>query len=195
MTNLRPMTVVLLLAALGRPGAAAGPSAPEAIPKLWADLGSKDPATAERVMAQLAARPAQTASFLRKHLHPVVAPERGRVARWLADLDSDDFPTREQATEELKKAAEVVEPALKEALGKSPSPEAQVRIRRLLERMRAERLNPSADRRRAVRAVEVLERIGDGEARKVLNLLSRGAREAQLTVEARAALERLEASR
>jgi hypothetical protein len=115
------------------------------------------------------------------------------VAGWLAELDSDDFATRERATQGLEKQGEVVESALLEALGQSPSLEARRRIQRLLEGVKAERLNPSAERCRAVRAVEVLERIGDAKSRQVLVLLARGAPEAQLTVEARSALKRLEA--
>jgi hypothetical protein len=44
---------------------------------------------------------------------------------------------------------------------------------------------------REVRAVEVLERIGDAEARRLLEALARGEPEARLTKEARAAAERL----
>jgi hypothetical protein len=42
-----------------------------------------------------------------------------------------------------------------------------------------------------VRAVEVLEQIGNREARQVLADLARGASAAQQTIEAKAALERL----
>jgi hypothetical protein len=87
----------------------------------------------------------------------------------------------------------VVDSALTGALEKSPSLEARRRIMRLLERVTGERFNPSAHRLRAVRAVEVLERIGDAKARQLLDILAKGAPAAQLTVEARAALERLQA--
>ena len=174
---------------------AAESSASKGLEKLWADLTSKDPAIIEQVMAQLAARPAQTVPFLREHLHPVSAPGPCRVSRWLAELDSDDFATRERATQELEQRGEMVESALTRALGKSPSLEARRRIKGLLERVRAERFNPSANRLRAVRAVEVLERIGDAKARQLLGMLAQGAPAAQLTVEARAALERLQTPR
>jgi hypothetical protein len=42
-----------------------------------------------------------------------------------------------------------------------------------------------------LRAVEVLERIGNAEARRVLEALAKGAPEARLTREARTSLERL----
>jgi hypothetical protein len=190
------MTVALLLAALNYFGAGAAElSACQGLEKLWADLGSSDPVTAERVMVQLAAKPAQTVPFLREHVRPVSAPDPCRVAQWLSDLDSDAFATRERATEELEKLSEVAEPALNKALGGSPSLEVRRRIKGLLERVTAERFNPSANRRRAVRAVEVLERVRDARARELLGILAQGAPKAQLTVEARAALERLETPR
>jgi hypothetical protein len=185
-----------LLVALSYLGASAAElSACEGLEKLWADLGSRDPVTAERVMAQLAARSLQTVPFLRERLRPVSVPDPCRVARWLSELDSDAFATRERATQELEKLAEVAEPALNEALGKSPSLEARRRIKGLLEGVTAERFNPSADRRRAVRGVEVLERVRDAGARELLGILAQGAPKAQLTVEARAALDRLETQR
>jgi hypothetical protein len=60
-----------------------------------------------------------------------------------------------------------------------------------LDKVKGERLAPSPDRLRAVRAVEVLERIDDCAARRLLTALAAGAPEAQLTVEAKSALERL----
>jgi hypothetical protein len=47
--------------------------------------------------------------------------------------------------------------------------------------------------RRQVRAVEVLERVGGADARRVLEALARGAPEARLTQEAKAALARFAA--
>jgi hypothetical protein len=92
------MTITLLLTVTSF---GAEPPVYRGLEKPWAELAGKDPAIAEQVMAQLAARPAETVPFLREHLHPVPAPDPCRVARWLAELDSDDFATRERATQEL----------------------------------------------------------------------------------------------
>lgn len=159
--------------------------------RLWAELGSKDPVRVDRAMTGLVARPAPTVAFLQKRLSPVPAPDGRLMARWLAELDHERFAVREKASRELHRLGEVAEPALHRALANRPAPEARRRIERLLGMLRAERLSPPADRLRAVRAVEVLERIGNPAARRVLAALARGTPEAQLTVEAQAALERL----
>ena len=53
---------------------------------------------------------------------------------------------------------------------------------------------PTPDRRREARAVEVLERIGTAEARRMLKGLSGGIPEVSLTRDARDALRRLSGS-
>jgi RNA polymerase sigma factor (sigma-70 family) len=114
-----------------------------------------------------------------------------RLAGWLADLESDQYTTRQQATEELEKLGEAVELALRSALENRPPLESRCRIRWLLDRLRAERLSPPPERLRTMRAVEVLERIGTSQARQLLDLLARGAPDVALTIEAKCALDRL----
>jgi hypothetical protein len=106
-------------------------------------------------------------------------------------LDSKRFAVREKATRELEQLGGVIEADLKDTLRRRPSAEARRRIERLLEKMRRERLFPQAEQLRAARAVEVLERIGDAGARRLLATLAGGAPAAPLTVEAKTALERL----
>jgi hypothetical protein len=177
MSTPRWTLAVLLLGAVGLTVHAAAPP-PETLEHLWAELATTDPVKPERVMARLLARPAQTVSFLRKYLRPVTVDGR-RVAQWLAELDSDQYEIRERASKALEHLSEAVEPELRR------------RIERLLKRVRGERLSPSGQRRRAVSAIEVLERIGNAEAQEVLAALARGAPTAALTVDARGALERM----
>src|SRR5262249_16809073 len=119
---------------------------------------------------------------------PVRAPDvrRGEhIARWIGDLDSEDFAVREAANRGLEAVGESARPALMRALAGKPSAEA----RRRLEQLVAGLDGPT--RRRAVRSVEVLERIGTAPAREILERLARGEKEARLTEEVRAALARL----
>jgi hypothetical protein len=158
--------------------------------QLWAELATNDPVKADRVMTHLVARPAQTVPFLRRRLRPVTVDGQ-RVALWLAELDSNQYEIRLRASNALEDLSEAVEPELRKALAGKPSLEVRRRIERLLKQVRGERLSPSAQRRRAVSAIEVLERIGNAEAREVLAALARGAPTAALTVDAKGALERL----
>ena len=121
-------------------------------------------------------------------MRPVPVVLEKDLAPLLADLEADDFKTREQASEALKKAGEQAVPVLKKALGRKPAPEARKRIERLLEQLTQQ--TPAAVLR-GLRATEVLEHLGTPEAKHVLLSLSGGAPEALVTREAKASLQRL----
>jgi hypothetical protein len=106
----------------------------------------------------------------------------------LADLDSDSFNQREKATAALAGLGDRAGPALRSAL-KEASPEARRRIQELLDKLAEGRLSP--DELRGLRSVEVLERVGNEEARHVLEEIAKGMPEARLTLAAKAAPERL----
>jgi hypothetical protein len=192
MGNFLSTAVAVLLsgAAWPVPTAAAPPAARE-LEQLWADLGTSDPVLVDQAMAGLVARPAQAVAFLGQRLRPAPAVCPRRLATWLAAVDSDTFAVREEATRELEELGETIEADLNRALRQGPSLEVRRRVERLLEKVRVERLFPPANRLRAVRAVEVLERVGDRAARRLLAALAGGAPDAQLTVEAKEALGRL----
>lgn len=158
---------------------------------IWDELGTTDLVKAERTIAKLAALPERTMTLLRQRVCPAPIPDAHRLAGWLADLESDQYTTRQQATEELEKLGEAVELALRSALENRPPLESRCRIRWLLDRLRTERLSPPPERLRTMRAVEVLERIGTSQARQLLDLLARGAPDVALTIEAKCALDRL----
>jgi hypothetical protein len=191
---LHTAVAVLLTGAASAGTTATEPPAPADLAQLWADLGTGDAVQVDRAMTSLVAQPAHAVAFLRQRLHPVCAPDPRRLAGWLAGLDSDEFAVREQATHELEKLGEVIELDLKRAQSQCPSPEVRRRIKNLLGKVKRERLSPSAERLRAVRGVEVLERIGDRAARRHLATLAGGAPEAQVTIDAQTALERLSQS-
>ena len=67
--------------------------------------------------------------LLRERVRPVSAYA---IARWLRELDDDQFTVREKASEELSQLGKFAEGPLRAALDKSPSLEAQRRIHRLL---------------------------------------------------------------
>jgi hypothetical protein len=180
----------VLLAWLLLAATAGGPGAPRVPEDLWAELGTNDPAKADQLTAYLVARPGLALSLLRQRLRPVCL-DPGQLPRLIADLDHRRFAVRERASRELERLEECAEGALCQARAGRPSAEVRRRIDLLLERLRTLRLSPSPERRRLSRAVDVLEQIGSPEARALLAGLARGFPAADLTVEAKAALERL----
>jgi RNA polymerase sigma factor (sigma-70 family) len=160
-----------------------------ALSAAWVDLASRDAARVGRAMGTLIDSPRRTVALLRKHLSPTTAADPRRIARHVAELDSDDFATRERASRELETLAEQAEQALRRLLDGKPSPEARRRAERLLRALAAP--ISAAGRLRQLRALEVLERLGTPEAVKVLQALAGGARDAWLTREATGSVERL----
>jgi WD40 repeat protein len=166
------------------------PLAPGDVKRLWADLGGHDGRRAYRAARALAGSPRLALPFLAERLRPVKAPEARLVARRLAELDSDDFATRQKANAELAGWGETVERDLERALRSKPSAEARRQLERLLKRLRSD--SPlSAEELRILRAVEALEHAGTADAERLLRRLAGGAAPARLSREARAAVERL----
>jgi RNA polymerase sigma factor (sigma-70 family) len=155
----------------------------------WADLASGQADRAYQAMQKLMRRPNQAVRELSKHLRPVAGVDAAEVARLIADLDSEQFPVRQRATEAVSRLGERAEPSLREALKGKPSPEVRKRVEALLGDIKAGARMPES--LRYVRAVEVLEQIGSRDAQDVLKTLAGGMPTARLTREATAARERL----
>jgi RNA polymerase sigma factor (sigma-70 family) len=165
----------------------AGPFPAGEADRLWNGLNDENAANAFTAMRQLLRRPAAAVALLRERLKPTPAVDEKTVERLLRDLDADDFATREKATKSLEAFAHRAEPQMRKTLAGNPSVEAKRRIEHALEAARPS----SPERRRELRAVEVLEMLGTPEARELLASLAGGAKESFLTSEARAAVGRL----
>jgi RNA polymerase sigma factor (sigma-70 family) len=157
---------------------------PEGLRSAWADLADLDATKAYQAIGTMAAAPEQAVAWLREHLRAVRPAEPRRLLRLLADLDKDEFVTRERASAELAKIGEAAGPELRKALAGKPSPEFRRRAEQLLQDIDGERL-------RTCRAVEVLEQIGRPDSEAVIAVMSEGMPQAQLTREAQVALQRL----
>ncbi|HKB37606.1 MAG TPA: hypothetical protein VKD72_14250, partial [Gemmataceae bacterium] len=162
---------------------------PEDLEDLWDDLAAASAATSYQALKRLAAAGAQAVAFANRHLRPVPAPDRQRIARWIADLDSERFAAREEATAALAELEELAVPALRQAAEKQPSAEAARRIEKLIEQQ--ETAVPPPEKLRALRAVELLEIVATPEALRVLETLAGGAPEARLSRDAKASRDRL----
>jgi WD40 repeat protein len=155
----------------------------------WLKLGDSDPVQAWPSLAALIAAPGQTLPALRDSLRPASEDDARRIARLIKELDNDDYATREKASEELQAIGEAAVPALRKTLERPASAEVGRRAEDVLTRLKDGDVSPA--RLRRLRGVEVLERIGNPEAKKLLGALTQGAPEAELTREAEAALRRL----
>jgi WD40 repeat protein len=164
------------------------PPVRRAIADLWTDLASPDGIKAFAAVRELAARPAESVPFLKQRVRPAVRPEGAVFTRLLADLDSDQFETRDRAARELRALDRQAEATLRKALAGKPTPEAHRSIEEILAHLET---MPDSDRMREARAVEALERSRHADALPLLETLATGAPEARLTQEARLALERL----
>ena len=140
---------------------------------LWSELNSDDAGKAWHAIQALAAAPKSAPPLFSEKLKPATPPDLKKIEKWLADLDSTNFPKRTTASAELEKLGELAIPALKRILDTKPTPEVRRRIEPILEKLTTGVL--SAEQVRVVRAVEAIENLGTTEARRVLETLAKGA--------------------
>jgi WD40 repeat protein len=160
------------------------PSPGEAWQALAGEAGA-----AHEVIERLIAHPGTALELFRGRLRGEAVVDPGRLARLIVQLDDRRFQKREQATRELEDLGALAEDALKKALEGEPSLELRRRGEALLARLGRVVLTP--EQARAVRAVEVLERVGGAEARKLLESLANAPGGSRVSQEARLALGRL----
>jgi RNA polymerase sigma factor (sigma-70 family) len=166
-------------------GNAPGAAPPGAAAAGWWDaLEDRDAAKADRAMREMAARPNAAVVLLREKMRPVKATEAAKLDALLAWLDAPAFKDREAAVRGLAALGDAAEPQLRELLRRAPGPELKRRAEEALDRIEAVRLRPE-------RAVEVLERVGDAAAVRLLRELAGGMPGAALTADAAGALARV----
>src|SRR5262249_21455521 len=151
-----------------------------------ATLADEDATRAYQTIGALVGSPVQAVPLVKERLQPVSKPKIRAVTCWIAELDSDQFAVRQNARAELEKLGEQAEAALRTKLAEKPSLEVRQQIEQLLTK-----IEHSSESLRALRAVEVLERIGNPEAKTVLETLATGTEGARLTKAAKESLARL----
>jgi WD40 repeat protein len=160
--------------------------------RLWTQLAETDARKAYAAILRLSADSDDTVALLRQKLEPLVRQRNAevrRIDRLIGDLDSDTFEAREKAVRELEQAGRAALPALQKTLRDKPSLEARRRIEALLHKLNQP--GPDQTLLQPLRALEILERLGTPEARKLLQTLANEAIDTRLTHEAKSALERL----
>jgi hypothetical protein len=186
-------TVLLWDLTFSAAGAKAGKLPAKELDGLWSALNSADGRSGYEAMRRLAASPADAAALVAKH----ITPAKGKVVkkevieRWLADLEGKRFGQREAAMRELAAAGKDAEAALRKVLRGKPPLELRRRVEQLL--LKLEPRAPTPDMVRPLRALELLEKLGTPESRKLLEKLAAGKPTHWLTEEAKASLARLAA--
>lgn len=159
--------------------------APEA---LWDSLASTDARSAVMAVQQLVDHPNVAIPLLRER---VAATSAQSIQALVNQLGNEDFASREKATRALASIGEDARAPLRTAASESASQEARNRASRLLRSMKVHKDRPSDATLRAIRAVEVLERIGSPEAKGLLAKWERECAGTLLGQEAKSAHERL----
>jgi RNA polymerase sigma factor (sigma-70 family) len=161
---------------------------PQELRELWDALAARPDVFVYAALWDLVAARDQSVDLLKEKLQPAAAVDRQRLVRLIAGLDDGSVDKRQQAAAELEALGEAAEEALQRLLTTKPALEVCQRAENVLQKLAAGK----GERRRLLLAVEALEYIGSSAARQVLEALVKGAAEARLTREAKAALERLD---
>lgn len=125
----------------------------EEIAKAKSDFGGK-PAVAKRAIHLLATDPVAGVDYAKSVTTPATEGDIQRYEKWIANLDAAAFADRDTASRELALAGWRAESMMQRTLKETESPEVQQRLETLLAK-------PDV---RAIRAIELLERIGTPEA-------------------------------
>jgi hypothetical protein len=166
--------------------------------QMWDRLGDLEPAEAQRTIAKLAAMPNVVVPFLREHLQPEKPVDGTAIARLVKDLDSPQYATRQSAAVSLERLGAPISAHLRKHLEEPLSLESRRRVERIHETISGspEELPPlSFHQVRAVRAIQILERIDSAEARAILERMAQGPPQDRSTQEAIQGLARLQAQR
>jgi WD40 repeat protein len=158
--------------------------------QLWATLGQTDAAVARQAIEELSDRPDVALSLLRARLKAAraIRLDAAAVRKQIAQLDASTLKEREAARRQLERWRWTVEADVRKAVAARSSLEVLRRLERLLDALD----RPTAEEVLHTRCVEILERIGSAEAKKLLRQLADGDPLQVLTREARAALGRLD---
>ena len=142
----------------------------------WLGLDHPSAAHAERAHWQKELEGSALVEHLAKLLHPPGSDDQlKRLTRWIKLLDAPEHPARQWAESRLSQHLTEAEPLLRVTLSQTPSPEARLRIERLLQKVEGRGPELHRPLLPALRALWVLNRLGTPEAVAVLEKTSASA--------------------
>lgn len=158
---------------------------------LWADMGNQDAEKADAAWKKLGAAGDNAVSFIGEQVRPIATPpfDAKRLDKLVAELDSDQFATRDRAMRDLLELGELAIVPLQRHLEKGLSLEASKRARSIIEKIGQPAL--TTERRRVLEAIDLLENLRTANALELLREVERDALIPQIQHEARQALQRL----
>src|SRR5262249_15880034 len=124
--------------------------------ELWKVLAAADARSAFEAIQKLGAAPEQACKMLARSMKPAGQGEKARNTQLIADLDSNQLPVGQKATQALERLGEAAEVPLQEALKDKPGLEVRKRVERILDKLTTGK-PPSAAIVQALRGMEVLE--------------------------------------
>jgi RNA polymerase sigma factor (sigma-70 family) len=164
------------------------PIAEDALKELWKQLGDPKPEPAFAALAKLADDPKAAVALFRQHITPAIGIDDATLDRIVEELDSKQFEARRKASEELDRLGDTAIAGVKRRLAKAQSLELRRRLELFLTKW--DRDEPTAERLREVRALQLMEELATPEALALLRDLARGNGNARRTEEAAQALAR-----
>jgi WD40 repeat protein len=155
---------------------------------IWEQLATDDGRIAYRLVWSLVKEPKRALELFKQYIKPAeLVMDRKAFDKWVVDLDSPQFRTRETAERELNIAGRKVPITwLRKAIADAKTDEPIARLKRILSR----REKPDPSDWRMGRAVQVLELVGSDETKALLKSWADAGGSA-LADDARAALERM----
>jgi len=164
------------------------PLAEDALKELWKQLGDPKTEAAFAALAKLAGDPKAAVALFRQHLAPALGTDDATLDRIVEELDSKQFETRRKASDDLDRLGDTAIAGVKRRLAKAQSLELRRRLELFLTKW--DRDEPTAERLREIRALQLVEELATPEALALLRDLARGNTNARRTDEAARALKR-----
>ena len=162
----------------------------------WKNLASEDAAIRKPAEWALSACGSASVPFVATRVKvPDSTESETKIRQAITDLDSPRFAVREKGNKGLEAFGLTALPQLEAALKPVVSPEWRERLEKLIAKCKAEDMLLNSQQQLTLRSMRVLELTETAEARKLLESLAAANLEAGLSLEAKAALERLEKRR
>ena len=154
---------------------------------LWSDLGAADGRVVRRAIWEMGSAGDSAVAFIERKLERVEIDDK-RIDALVAELDSDEFASRQKAVHSLEELGRAARGPLTKRLERTLPLEVRNSIRQVLESY--EQPIRSAQILQGLRAMEICQHIATSRARALLERLGEGNSDGELTQAARSALRR-----